>query len=100
MGTASCFQKVSSYYVEKTNSKTINVFVLKSDRFCSHQTVLNGFSLLLFVYFERKFHHELIQISGLCLLRPTTKLVELVAQAINDSPDSMLQVQQVYVALQ
>ena len=39
-------------------------------------------------------------VTGTKLLKPGYKLVELVAQAISDSPDGMLQVQQVYTVLQ
>ncbi|ELU05126.1 hypothetical protein CAPTEDRAFT_228129 [Capitella teleta] len=38
--------------------------------------------------------------NGVQLIKPTEKLVELVAHAIHCSPDQMLQVQQVYTALQ
>ena len=38
--------------------------------------------------------------AGVHLLKPSVKLVELVAQAINDSPDALLQVQQVYTVVQ
>jgi len=38
--------------------------------------------------------------AGTRLLKPPTKLVELVAQAINGSPDGLLQVQQIYIFLQ
>lgn len=37
---------------------------------------------------------------GTQLLKPANKLVELVAQAINDSPNGLLQVHQIYSALQ
>lgn len=38
--------------------------------------------------------------SGTKLLKPPNKLVELVAQAIDSSPDELLQVQQIYTVLQ
>ena len=43
---------------------------------------------------------KLFDYTGTRLLKPQTKLVELVAQAINGSPDGLLQVQQIYTFLQ
>lgn len=42
----------------------------------------------------------LAHVLGTKLLKPPRKLVELVAEAIDQSPDGLLQVQQIYAVLQ
>lgn len=39
-------------------------------------------------------------VKGTRLLRPSGKLVQLVAQVLQESPDGLLQVPQIYAALQ
>lgn len=61
------------------------------DNFICYVTHCNG---------EDSYDNSHILPKGTRLLKPPNKLVELVAQAINDSPDGLLQVHQIYALLQ
>ena len=54
--------------------------------------------ILLFFHIES--FTATLYITGSRLIKPPNKLVELVAQAVDGSPDGLLQVQQIYTYLQ
>ncbi|KAI0234211.1 hypothetical protein LSAT2_015608 [Lamellibrachia satsuma] len=95
-----------SYYMipsEKENISASNYtdFVPSVRKRRKHLAIIDNFILISPLGRYCPEYDNIVTLpNGVKLLRPPTKLVELVAEAINDSPDGMLQVQQVYLALQ
>lgn len=56
--------------------------------------------MIIIIYFINFDFKSGINIIGTKLIKPRRKLVELVAEIIYNSPDGVLQVQQIYSALQ